>query len=73
MEQRVKRGADSYKRAFKEALDNGSMSRRKLAWSEPWDWERAKQGVRAASRAMPFRIASRRSWRNLSLWRHLKG
>ena len=31
------------------------MRRRKLSWSEPWDWERAKQGVRAASRALPFR------------------
>lgn len=31
------------------------MSQRKLSWSEPWDWERAKQGVRAVSRAMPFR------------------
>ena len=31
------------------------MNRRTLSWSEPWDWERAKQGVRAASRAMPFR------------------
>ena len=51
----MKRGVDSEKRAFKEALDNGSMSRRKLSWSEPWDWDRAKQGVRAASRAMPFR------------------
>ena len=31
------------------------MRRRKLSWSEPWDWKRAKQGVRAAGRAMPFR------------------
>ena len=31
------------------------MNRRTLSWSEPWDWERAKQGVRAAGRAMPFR------------------
>lgn len=51
----MKRGADSEERAFKEALKNGSVNRRTLSWSEPWDWERAKQGVRAASRAMPFR------------------
>ena len=31
------------------------MSQRRLSWSEPWDWERAKQGVRAANGAMPFR------------------
>lgn len=31
------------------------MSQRNLSWSEPWDWERAKQGVRAANRVMPFR------------------
>lgn len=31
------------------------MSRRSLSWSEPWDWKRAKQGVCAAGRAMPFR------------------
>ena len=29
--------------------------KRSLSWSEPWDWERAKRGVRAAGRAMPFR------------------
>ena len=26
-----------------------------LSCPEPWDWEREKPGVRAASRAMPFR------------------
>ena len=51
----MKRGADSEKWAFGEAQKNGSKSRRSLSWSEPWDWERAKRGVRAAGRAMPFR------------------
>lgn len=51
----MKCGTDGEVRAFKEALNNGSMNRRTLSWSEPWDWERAKQGVRAANRAMPFR------------------
>ena len=51
----MKCGVDSENRAFKEALKNGSMNRRTLSWSEPWDWERAKQDVHAVSRAMPFR------------------